>query len=71
MKAIAIIMLFVFISLGYCDNWFQDYVEYKDEESQVDDDVDVETGLDEDKHLKDSGVNKIMGSCRIGLGFGV
>ena len=71
MRAIAIVMLFGFISLGYCDNWFKDYVLAKDDEGQADDDVDVEGGLDEGRDLKYSGVNKIIGSCRIGLGFGV
>ena len=71
MKATAIIMSLVFISLGNCNNWFRDYVEAKDEESQVDDNVDLEADLDEGKDLKDIGVNKIMGSCSVGMAFSV
>ena len=71
MRAIAIVMFVGLISLGYCDNWFKDYVLAKDDEGQADDDVDVEGGLDEGRDLKYSGVNKIIGSSRIGLSFGI
>ena len=50
MRAIVIVMMVGIMSMGYCEDWFKEYVLAKDqEEGQVDEGGDVEGDLDEGK----------------------